>query len=59
MSSKHSMCLGAAEEMTGQGSGNSGGLGILWANAHGILSERPGRQDKQAARLGKRKFGAF
>lgn len=57
VSSKHSMCLGAAEEMTGQGSGNSGGWGFSGANAHEILSGSPGRQGKQEARLGKRKFG--
>lgn len=59
MSSKHSMRLCDAEEMTGQGSGEQPGLGNLSANAHGILRGSPDRQDGQAAGLGKRKFLSF
>lgn len=35
------------------------GSGILSANAHAILRKCPGRQGRQAARLGKRKFQSF
>lgn len=59
MSSKHSMRLCDAEEMTGQGSGEQPGLGDLSANAHGILSASPDRQDGQAAGPGEEEIAEF
>lgn len=59
MSSKHSMHLCDAEEMTGQGSGEQPGLGDLSANAHGILSASSDRQDGQAARPGEEEIAEF